>query len=57
MKNNESHLIMSSTAYQGYSKQQKEVLLKYYKSIIHSKLESIEKYGGGSARCMIMELI
>lgn len=55
-ENNESHLIMSSTAYQGYSKQQKEVLLKYYKSIIHSKLESIEKYGGGSARCMIMEL-
>jgi|TARA_B110000495_G_scaffold43069_1_gene35304 hypothetical protein len=55
-ENNESHLIMSSTAYQGYSKQQKEVLLKHYKSIIHSKLESIEKYGGGSARCMIMEL-
>lgn len=55
-ENNESHLIMSSTAYQSYSKQQKEVLLKYYKSIIHSKLESIEKYGGGSARCMIMEL-
>lgn len=50
------HLIMSTTAYQGYSNEQKEVLLKYYKSIIHSDLEFIEKYGGGSARCMIMEL-
>lgn len=55
-ENNESHLIMSTTAYNAYNKEQKTVLLKYYKSIIHSDLESIEKYGGGSARCMIMEL-
>ena len=35
---------------------QKEQLLKSYKDIIHSEIPTIEKYGGGSARCMLTEL-
>ena len=31
-------------------------LLKSYKEIIHSDIPTIEKYGGGSARCMLTEL-
>ena len=52
----EYFLIMSSRAFNAYSKDQKEILLKYYKKIIHSDLTTIEKYGGGSARCMLNEL-
>jgi len=49
-------LIMSTAAFKSYSIRQKRTLLKYYTKIIHSNLECIEKYGGGSARCMMMEL-
>ena len=52
----EYFLIMSSRAFNAYSKDQKAILLKYYKKIIHSDLTTIEKYGGGSARCMLNEL-
>ncbi len=31
-------------------------LLKSYTDIIHSDIPTIEKYGGGSARCMLTEL-
>ena len=33
-----------------------EKLLKSYSDIIHSDIPTIEKYGGGSARCMLTEL-
>ena len=49
-------LVMSTAAFKSYSIRQKRTLLKYYTKIIHSNLECIEKYGGGSARCMMMEL-
>ena len=52
----EYFLIMSSRAYNAYSEDQKATLSKYYKNIIHSDLTTIEKYGGGSARCMLNEL-
>jgi hypothetical protein len=53
---NEYFLIMSSRAFNALSDGQKEKLSKYYKKIIHSDLTTIEKYGGGSARCMLNEL-
>ena len=53
---NEYFLIMSSRAFNALNDDQKEKLSKYYKKIIHSDLTSIEKYGGGSARCMLNEL-
>ena len=57
-KNNfdEFFLIMSSRAFKALNANQKEKLSKYYKKIIHSDLTTIEKYGGGSARCMLNEL-
>ena len=57
-KNNDDEyfLIMSSRAFNAYSDEQKLTLFKYYKDIIHADLTTIEKYGGGSARCMLNEL-
>ena len=52
----EYFLIMSSRAFNAYSENQKTILAKYYKNIIHSDLKTIEKFGGGSARCMLNEL-
>ena len=52
----EYFLIMSSRAFNAYSINQKTTLAKYYKNIIHSELTTIEKFGGGSARCMLNEL-
>ena len=52
----EYFLIMSSRAFNALTKNQKITLSKYYKNIIHSDLTTIEKYGGGSARCMLNEL-
>ena len=54
--NNSINLIMSTRAYEGYESSQLKVLNNYFKHIIHSDLKTIEAYGGGSARCMIMEL-
>jgi hypothetical protein len=54
--NNSINLIMSTRAYEGYESSQLKVLNDYFKHIIHSDLKTIEAYGGGSARCMIMEL-
>jgi hypothetical protein len=53
---NEYFLIMSSRGFNALNNDQKEKLSKYYKKIIHSDLTTIEKYGGGSARCMLNEL-
>jgi hypothetical protein len=47
---------MSTKALSSLSDSQKNTLNKYFKKIIHTDLESIEKYGGGSARCMLSEL-
>ena len=52
----EYFLIMSSRAFNALNNSQKEKLSNYYKKIIHSDLTTIEKYGGGSARCMLNEL-
>jgi len=49
-------LIMSSKAFSGYDDSQIKILNHFYDRIIHSDLETIETHGGGSARCMIMEL-
>jgi hypothetical protein len=53
---NEKFIIMSTKALSSLSESQKNTLNKYFKKIIHTDLASIEKYGGGSARCMLSEL-
>ena len=53
---NELFLIMSSRAFKALNQEQINKLLTSYKEIIHSDIPTIEKYGGGSARCMLTEL-
>ncbi len=49
---NQLFLVMSSAAYHSLSKEQIQKIEKHC-SIIHSDLNTIETYGGGSARCMM----
>ena len=49
-------VVMSTAAFNSYTSSQKKIFSKLYTKIIHSNLECIEKYGGGSARCMMTEL-
>ena len=56
-KNEEGELlIISSRGFSALNQNQVNKLLKSYKEIIHSDIPTIEKYGGGSARCMLTEL-
>lgn len=48
-------LIMSTSAYQAFNQDQKSKITLTHQ-IIHSPLQTIETYGGGSARCMIAEI-
>lgn len=54
-RNNNSLLIMSESAYNVLTRAQKDIINKYAK-IVFSSLNTIETYGGGSARCMIAEV-
>jgi hypothetical protein len=49
------YLVMSTQAYQSLSLEQIDQI-KYFNEIIHSDISTIEKNGGGSARCMIAEV-
>lgn len=49
------YLIMSTTAYSCLTKIQLEKIEKHCE-IIHSSLDTIETFGGGSARCMMAEI-
>lgn len=48
-------LVMSSQAYESLTKEQIEEL-NSFNTIIHSNINTIEKNGGGSARCMLAEV-
>ncbi len=48
-------LVMSEQAYLSLTKEQIEQL-KRHTNVLHSSLYTIEKYGGGSARCMMAEV-
>jgi hypothetical protein len=53
--NSDPFLVMSSTAFQSLSSTQISQI-EMHCEIIHSPLPVIEKYGGGSARCMMAEI-
>ena len=54
--NDERLLAMSSRAYNALSETQKEKFSDYFAKLIHTPLTTIETYGGGSARCLMLEL-
>ena len=49
-------LAMSSRAFAALSDENREILTGHYHDIVHTSLTTIERYGGGSARCMLTEL-
>lgn len=51
----QSLIVMSSGAYEALTEPQHSALTRYGK-IIHAPLDTIERIGGGSARCMIAEI-
>lgn len=53
--NNNLFLVMSTAAYTSLSNDQIANIEKHC-AILHSDLSTIEKYGGGSARCMMAEV-
>lgn len=53
--NDKKYLVMSESAYNSLNKGQISQIEKHT-SILYSNLETIEKYGGGSARCMMAEV-
>lgn len=54
-KNEEGLLVMSEQAYSSLTEMQVFLLQKYCR-LVHSSLDTIEKNGGGSARCMLAEI-
>lgn len=54
-KKGDKFIIMSTQAYNSLDNNQLDIINKY-NTIIHIPLFTIEKFGGGSARCMIAEI-
>ena len=55
-KDNQKVLMMSSRAHSALKPDQRKVFEEHYSDILHSPIPTLERYGGGSARCMMMEL-
>ena len=55
-KDGERVLVMSATGYKTLREDQLNLLARHYKTIIKPEIPTIEYYGGGSARCMLLEL-
>ena len=54
-KDDQRLVVMSSAAFHSLSDEQKAQLSKHGK-LVHSDIHTIEKLGGGSARCMMAEI-
>lgn len=54
-KDGETLIVMSKTAYKSLTDEQKDILTKFGK-LVYSDIGTIEKNGGGSARCMMAEV-
>ena len=55
VQGDKKYLIMSESAFQSLSEKQISKIESYC-SILYSNLKTIEKYGGGSVRCMMAEI-
>ncbi len=49
-------LTMSKAAQSALSNAQRDIISSHYETLVCPDLSTLEKYGGGSARCMLMEL-
>lgn len=52
----EKMLVMSMSGYETLTHDQLNLIHKHYPKVISPKIQTIEFYGGGSARCMLLEL-
>ena len=55
-RQNVKMLAMSSGAHDALRDDQKAIILKHVSKIVHAPIPTIEKYGGGSVRCMLLEM-
>ena len=55
-KDRQKYLIMSSHAYEHFTEDQLARFHAHVDNIIHAPIPTIERYGGGAARCLIQEL-
>jgi hypothetical protein len=55
-RNGAKMLALSEAAYQALEPAQKAVMEEHFTALIHTPLPTLEQYGGGSARCCLMEL-
>ncbi len=53
---NERVLVMSNSAFTALTEEQLELIRKHNEHIVHASIPTIERIGGGSARCMIAEV-
>lgn len=51
----QEYLVMSDSAYYNFSNEQLDNIKKHC-SVLHSPLDTIERFGGGSVRCMMAEI-
>lgn len=54
-RNNDSFIVMSKSAFEGFTTEQKK-FLGQYGTLLPFDLTTIERIGGGSARCMMAEI-
>ncbi len=55
-RHREKMLVMSKAGYDSLDDAQKILLGSHYRTIIKPSIPTVEYYGGGSARCMLLEL-
>ena len=55
-KGGEKMLVMSAAGFNELKPSQRKVIGKHYRSVIQPNIKTIEYYGGGSARCMLLEM-
>jgi len=49
-------LVMSTQAFNAFTPEQRESLLRHVKELLHADISTIEHVGGGGVRCAIAEL-
>lgn len=49
-------MVMSTQAYNSFTQEQKQTILKHESTILHAEFSTIERVGGGGVRCAIAEL-